>query len=231
MNRFSYLRAASVDEAVREVAADPTATLHRRRHQPHRPDEVQCRAAGRGSSTSPACPLNGIEETDGGGLTIGALVTNDEVAYDPRIQDRVSAAFERDPGGRLAAAAQRGHHGRQPAAAHPLLLFLRHRHALQQARARLGLPRSLRAQPHPRDPRHERALHRHPSVRHVRSPWRRLEAIVHVAGPDGERTIPIRRVPSPAGRPRRRSTPPCARARSSRRSSSRRRISAGTTPT
>ena len=47
-------------------------------------------------------------------------------------------------------------------------LFLRHRDALQQARAGQRLLRDRRPQPHARDPRHERTLHRDPSVRYVR---------------------------------------------------------------
>ena len=52
--------------------------------------------------------------------------------------------------------------------AHALLLFLRRRHALQQARARHRLPGHRRRQPHPRHPRRQPDLHRHPPLRHVR---------------------------------------------------------------
>ena len=45
-----------------------------------------------------------------------------------------------------------------------------------------------RHQPHARDPRHQRGLHRDASVRHVRGAAA-LEAKVHVTGPAGERAI------------------------------------------
>ena len=48
---------------------------------------------------------------------------------------------------RLGAAAQHGHHRRQPAAAHPLRLLPRRHHAVQQARAGLGLLGARRATP------------------------------------------------------------------------------------
>ena len=45
MNRFAYIRAGDVADAVACVAADDAAQVHRRRHQPHRPDEGERRAA------------------------------------------------------------------------------------------------------------------------------------------------------------------------------------------
>ena len=101
-------------------------------------------------------PLDRIEETADGGLRIGALVRNSDLAADPRVRQRYPRAEPRAARRRLGPAAQQGHHRRQPAAAHALLLFLRHRQALQQARARLRLRGARRLQPHPRDPRRER---------------------------------------------------------------------------
>ena len=48
MNVFSYLRPEDVADAVRAIAAEPTAQVHRRRDQPRRPDEVRRRPARRG---------------------------------------------------------------------------------------------------------------------------------------------------------------------------------------
>ena len=46
-------------------------------------------------------PLVGIEESEGGGLRLGALVTNAQTAYDPLVQQRYavlsSARFLREP--------------------------------------------------------------------------------------------------------------------------------------
>ena len=169
-------------------------------------------------------PLKTVEETADGGLRIGALVPNTDLAYHPLIEQRYPLLVERDPGRRLAAAAQHGVDRRQPAAAHALLLLLRHRDALQQARARQRLLGHRRPQPHPRDPRHERGLHRDASVRHVR---RAGGARRH--GPCGRARRRardrVRRFPSPAGRHAAASTPTCSRTRSSPRSSCRRRAS------
>ncbi len=63
-------------------------------------------------------------------------------------------------------APQQGVDRRQSAPAHALPLFLRSRHALQQARARLGLLRRSTASTAPRDPRRERCLHRRPPFGH-----------------------------------------------------------------
>ena len=64
---------------------------------------------------------------------------------------------------------QHGDRRRQPAPAHPLHLFLRRcRLALQQARARPGLRRDRRLQPHPRDPRRVGSLRRDAPIGHVR---------------------------------------------------------------
>jgi hypothetical protein len=67
-----------------------------------------------------------IEETQGGGLGIGAGVKNTAVAA-------VSPARPGDPGRRFRPDPQHGDGRRQSHAAHPLHLFLRRRRALQQA--------------------------------------------------------------------------------------------------
>ena len=78
-----------------------------------------------------------IEETDDGGLLIGAAARNTAVAEHPAVRDALSDARARDRGRRLGADPQHGDGRRQPAAAHPLHLLLRHRRlALQQARPR-----------------------------------------------------------------------------------------------
>ena len=79
-------------------------------------------------------PLKQVEETPDGGLRIGALVPNTDLAV-TRWSSTLSACSRGDPGRRVAAAAQHGVDRRQPAAAHALPLLLRHRDALQQTRA------------------------------------------------------------------------------------------------
>ena len=80
----------------------------------------------------------------------------------------LSHAVERTAGRRLAAIAQHGVGRRQSPATHAVRLLLRHRNALQQTRAGQRLLGDRRSQPHERDPRHERRLHRRASVGHVR---------------------------------------------------------------
>ena len=69
-------------------------------------------------------PLKTVEETADGGLRIGALVPNSDLACHPADRAALSAAVERDPGRRVGAAAQHGVDRRQSAAADALLLFL-----------------------------------------------------------------------------------------------------------
>ena len=86
MMNFSYVSARSVAEAVREVAADPTAKfiaggtnlLDLMKYDVERPTQL---------IDITRLPLN-IEETAAGGLRIGALVTNTDVAYDARVEQR-----------------------------------------------------------------------------------------------------------------------------------------------
>ena len=73
-----------------------------------------------------------IEETEGGGLRIGAGVKNTAVAADRRVRERFPLARPGDPGRRLSADPQHGDGRRQSHAAHSLHLFLRRRRALQQ---------------------------------------------------------------------------------------------------
>ena len=87
MNPFHYTRASDVADAIRQIAADPAAKF----------------IAGGTNLTDlmkydvehPArlvdishLPLRSVEETSGGGLRIGALVPNSDLAYHPLIAQR-----------------------------------------------------------------------------------------------------------------------------------------------
>src|SRR5712671_6932288 len=61
--------------------------VHRRRHQPDRSHEAADRDAGASRRHRPL-PLGDIEETQEGGLRIGALVTNSALAADMRVRRR-----------------------------------------------------------------------------------------------------------------------------------------------
>ena len=167
MINFQYARANDVSDAVRQIAADPTAKfiaggtnlLDLMKEDVERPTRL---------IDISRLPLKTVEETNDGGLRIGALVPNSDLAYHPLVEQRYPLLVKRDSRGRFGATAQHGLDRRQSAAADTLLLFLRYRDALQQARARQRLLGDRRRQPHQCHPGHQRSLHRDASFRHVR---------------------------------------------------------------
>ena len=167
MINFEYARANDVADAVRQIAADPTAKfiaggtnlIDLMKEDVERPSRL---------IDISRLPLNKVEETTDGGVRIGALVPNSDLAYHPLIEQRYPLLASATPCGRFAATAQYGVDRRQPPATDALLLLLRHRDTLQQTSAGQRLLGDKRPQPHARNPRHERGLHRHASVRHVR---------------------------------------------------------------
>ena len=70
--------------------------------------------------------LDTIEPTAKGGLRIGAMVRNTDLAADPRVRQRLRRPQQGDRRGRIGAAAQQGDDGGQPDAAHAVSLFLQH---------------------------------------------------------------------------------------------------------
>jgi xanthine dehydrogenase YagS FAD-binding subunit len=87
MNNFAYTRAADAADAVRQIAADPNARfvaggtnlidlMKADVVQPSRLIDIS------------RLPLNKVEETADGGLRIGALVPNTDLAYHPLVQAR-----------------------------------------------------------------------------------------------------------------------------------------------
>jgi xanthine dehydrogenase YagS FAD-binding subunit len=87
MINFQYARANDVAEAVRQIAADPTAKfiaggtnlIDLMKQEVERPSRL---------IDISRLPLRTIEETSGGGLRIGALVPNSELAYHPLVAHR-----------------------------------------------------------------------------------------------------------------------------------------------
>jgi xanthine dehydrogenase YagS FAD-binding subunit len=87
MINFQYARATSVADAVRRVAADPTAKfiaggtnlIDLMKEDVERPSRL---------IDISRLPLNAIEDTADGGLRIGALVPNSDLAYHPLIERR-----------------------------------------------------------------------------------------------------------------------------------------------
>ena len=87
MNAFSYMRADDIESAVGEIAGDTAASfiaggtnlidlMKENVARPARLIDIN------------RLPLNRIEDTAGGGLRLGALVTNAETAYHPEVEGR-----------------------------------------------------------------------------------------------------------------------------------------------
>ncbi len=121
MNRFGYAKPNAVPDAIRQhgpqthFIAGGTNLLDLMKENVERPEQL---------IDVNGLPLREVETTTEGGLRIGALVKNAEVAYPPRGAASLSAAGQGHPRRRFPAIAQHGLHRRQPAAAHPLLLLL-----------------------------------------------------------------------------------------------------------
>src|SRR5262245_2999258 len=87
MNNFQYARAADVADAVRQIAADPAAKfiaggtnlIDLMKYEVERPPRL---------IDISRLPLNRVDETPDGGLHIGALVPNSDLAYHPLIEKR-----------------------------------------------------------------------------------------------------------------------------------------------
>ncbi|MGO8778668.1 MAG: FAD binding domain-containing protein [Rhodomicrobium sp.] len=87
MINFGYTRAKDTADAVRQIAADPKAKfiaggtnlIDLMKEDVERPTRL---------IDISRLPLNKIEETAGGGLRIGALVPNSDLAYHPLIEQR-----------------------------------------------------------------------------------------------------------------------------------------------
>ena len=110
--------------------------------------------------------LDKIEATPEGGLRIGALVRNTDLAADARVRRDYGLLSRALLAGRLGPAAQQGDDRGQSAPAHPLPVFLRHQPAVQQTPARQRLLGNRRVQPPACGDGRERRLHRDPSERH-----------------------------------------------------------------
>jgi xanthine dehydrogenase YagS FAD-binding subunit len=107
-----------------------------------------------------------IELTQAGGLRIGAMVSNTRLAADMRVRKDYGVLTRALLAGASGQLRKQGDHCRQSAPAHPLPLFLRHQHAMQQAQAGLGMRSDRRLFPPACGDRVERLVHRDPSFRH-----------------------------------------------------------------
>ena len=198
MINFQYARATDVADAVRQIAADPAAKfiaggtnlLDLMKYDVERPARL---------IDITHLPLKAIEETANGGLRIGALVPNSDVAYHPLIETRyplLSSAILAGASQQLRNMASTGGNllqrtrclyfydtatpcnKREPGSGCSAI------NGINRINAVLGTS--------------DACIATHPSDMCVA--LAALEATVHVAGPAGERSDRIRRFPSVAGR-------------------------------
>jgi xanthine dehydrogenase YagS FAD-binding subunit len=189
MNRFAYTRAQSVADAVRVVGADATARfiaggtnlVDLMKYNVERPTHLV---------DITRLPLREISDTTDGGLRIGALMSNTELAYDERIAARyplLASAILAGASPQLRNVASTGGNllqrtrcyyfydvatpcnKREPGSGCPAMTGLNRIHAI------LGAS--------------EHCIATHPSDMCVA--LAALDATVHVTGPDGERSIPF----------------------------------------
>ena len=230
MNRFDYVRADDVADAVR-AGARAGRRVPRRRHQPRRPDEGKRRAPGRARRHQPPAAGARSSDIDGGGLRLGALATNADTAYDPRVAARyplLASAILAGASPQLRNAATNGGNLNQRTRCY-YFYDVGDRRATSASRARAA---ARSAASTASTPSWARASTASPPIRPTCA-WRsrRSRPQVRVTGPDGERDHRLRRLPPPAGRRRRSATTRCSRANWSPRSTCPTRASAPTTPT
>ena len=127
---FDYVKARDVGDPVSQIARDPNAKfiaggtnlidlIKENVAQPRRLIDIT------------SLPLAEIEDTEAGGLRVGALVPNSDLVYDARISKRYPLLSSTILAGASAQLRQHGFDRRQSAAADALPVFLRHDHCLQ----------------------------------------------------------------------------------------------------
>ena len=207
MINFHYARANDVADAVRQIAADPTAKfiaggtnlIDLMKEDVERPTRL---------IDISRLPLKSVEETADGGLRIGALVPNSDLAYHPLVEQRyplLASAILAGASAQLRNMASTGGNllqrtrcayfydtatpcnKREPGSGCSAIEGLNRMHAI------LGAS--------------EACIATHPSDMCVA--LAALDATVHVTGPAGERTHRVRGFPSAARRTRRSATPTC----------------------
>ncbi len=160
MKTFEHVRPATIAEADRRIGrsrarrypASGTNLLNLMKAGAARPDRL--------IDIPHIAGLDRIEWLADGGVRIGALVRNADLAHDPAFVARLSGGSRSTAVGRVGAAAQCRDRWRQPAAADALRLLRRPRQRLQQARAGLGLQRARRREPPARGAGLEPIVHR-----------------------------------------------------------------------
>ena len=184
MINFQYARANDVADAVRLIGRDPNAKfvaggtnlIDLMKMDVERPTTV---------IDITRLPLKQVEGTPGGGLRIGALVRNTDLAYHPLVEQRypvLASAIMAGASQQLRNMASTGGNLLQRTRCHYFYDTATH---LQQTRAGQRLLRHRRPQSHARDPRQQRCLHRdrtHPTCAWRSRYWRRRSMLLASSG-------------------------------------------------
>ena len=204
--------------------------VHRRRHQPARPDEGGRREADAADRHLAPAACGRSRRPPEGGLRIGALVPNTDLANHPLVAQRyplLASAILAGASQQLRNMATTGGNLLQRTRCY---YFYDTAMPCNKRQPGSGCPARGRAQPHARHPRRQRRLHRHASLGYVRGPGgaRRQGARGGARGASVRSRSPIS-IDCPETS--RSSTPIWRPARWSRRSSCRRGALRATTPT
>ncbi len=220
MINFQYARANDVADAVRQIAADPrrkfiaggTNLIDLMKEDVERPTRL---------IDISRLPLKNVEETADGGLRIGALVPNSDLAYHPLIEQRyplLASAILAGASQQLRNMASTGGNLLQRTRCFYFYDTATPCNKREPGSGCSAIDGVNRMQRHPR---HERGLHRDASLRHVRGAGRaRRQGACDGTGGRARRLRLRISIGCPATR--RSSTPICSRTRSSPRSSFRR---------
>ncbi len=218
----------SVADAVRLIATDPAAKfiaggtnlVDLMKYDVEKPVAADRHLA--------AAAQERVEETKAGGVRIGALVPNSDLAYHPLIEARyplLASAILAGASQQLRNMASTGGNLLQRTRC---AYFYDIATPCNKREPGTGCSAIEGIEPRSRDPRHQRGLHRDASVRHVRRAARaRRDGACDRRGAGIARFRLRTFIACPATR--RRSTPTCARTRSSRRSNCRPKASRRTT--
>ena len=167
MINFQYARAHDVADAVRQIAGDPNAKfvaggtnlIDLMKMDVERPTKV---------IDITRLPLNEVEDTPSGGLRIGALVRNTDLAYHPLVQQRypvLASAIMAGASQQLRNMASTGGNLLQRTRC---TYFYDTATPCNKREPGSGCSAIERPQSHACDPRRQPRLHRDASVRHVR---------------------------------------------------------------
>src|SRR3954471_20045245 len=198
MINFEYARATDVADAVRQIAADPTAKfiaggtnlIDLMKYDVERPARL---------IDITRLPLKTVEDTANGGLRIGALIPNSDLAYHPLIEERyplLSSAILAGASQQLRNMASTGGNLLQRTRC---LYFYDTATPCNKRDPGSGCPPHRWRQPYQCHSRHERCLHRDASIRHVRRP-RSSGRHGSRRGASWRARDQVRRFPSLAGR-------------------------------